>query len=94
MKLRFVFFVVIKTYSLFVYSASCVSDVCLMHSVTQDGKVYACGEATNGRLGLGLSSGSVSVPRQLSSLSQYVVRKVAVHSGMHTWLGDSIVPVS
>jgi len=49
--------------------------------VTQDGKVYACGEATNGRLGLGLSTGSVSVPRQLSVLSQYVIRKVAVHSG-------------
>jgi len=49
--------------------------------VTQDGKVYACGEATNGRLGLGLSAGSVAVPRQLSLLSQYVVRKVAVHSG-------------
>jgi len=29
--------------------------------VAQDGKVYACGEATNGRLGLGLSSGSVAV---------------------------------
>jgi len=51
-------------------------------AVTQDGKVYACGEATNGRLGLGLSAGSVTVPRQLSLLSQYVVRKVAVHSGM------------
>ena len=49
--------------------------------MTQDGKVYACGEATNGRLGLGLSTGSVSVPRQLSVLSQYVIRKVAVHSG-------------
>ena len=53
-----------------------------MSAVTQDGKVYACGEATNGRLGLGLSAGSVTVPRQLSLLSQYVVRKVAVHSGM------------
>jgi len=50
-------------------------------AVTQDGKVYACGEATNGRLGLGLSCGSVAVPRQLSLLSQYVIRKVAVHSG-------------
>ena len=54
-----------------------------MHAVTQDGKVYACGEATNGRLGLGLSSGSVTVPRQLSLLGQYVVRKVAVHSGLY-----------
>jgi len=53
-----------------------------MHTVTQDGKVFACGEVTNGRLGLGLSSGSIAVPRQLSLLSQYVVRKVAVHSGL------------
>ncbi|XP_061183765.1 E3 ubiquitin-protein ligase HERC2-like isoform X1 [Saccostrea echinata] len=49
--------------------------------VTQEGKVYACGEATNGRLGLGISTGTVSVPRQITSLSQYVVKKVAVHSG-------------
>ncbi|XP_052278368.1 E3 ubiquitin-protein ligase HERC2-like [Dreissena polymorpha] len=49
--------------------------------VSQDGKVYACGEATNGRLGLGVSTGTVSVPRQLVSLSQYVIKKVAVHSG-------------
>ena len=48
--------------------------------VTSDGKVYACGEGTNGRLGLGHCS-NVPVPRQLSSLSQYVVKKVAVHSG-------------
>ncbi|XP_070553640.1 E3 ubiquitin-protein ligase HERC2-like isoform X2 [Ptychodera flava] len=49
--------------------------------VTQEGKVFACGESTNGRLGLGALSGNVSVPRQLTSLSQYVVKKVAVHSG-------------
>ncbi|KAK7097783.1 E3 ubiquitin-protein ligase HERC2-like isoform X3 [Littorina saxatilis] len=49
--------------------------------VTQDGKVFACGEATNGRLGLGMSNGNVFVPRQITSLSQYVVKKVAVHSG-------------
>ncbi|ESO89418.1 hypothetical protein LOTGIDRAFT_218809 [Lottia gigantea] len=49
--------------------------------VTQDGKVYACGEATNGRLGLGTNNGNVSVPRPLNCLSQYVVKKVAVHSG-------------
>lgn len=50
-------------------------------TVTQEGKVYACGEATNGRLGLGMSTGTVSVPRQLTALSQYVIKKVAVHSG-------------
>ena len=48
--------------------------------VTQDGKVFACGEATNGRLGLGLSTGNVSIPKQLTSLSQYVIKKVAVSS--------------
>lgn len=49
--------------------------------VTVEGKVYACGEATNGRLGLGLSSGTVPIPRQITALSNYVVKKVAVHSG-------------
>ena len=48
--------------------------------VTQEGKVFSCGEGTNGRLGLGHSN-NVSVPRQLTSLAQYVVKKVAVHSG-------------
>lgn len=43
--------------------------------------MYACGEATNGRLGLGVSSGTVPVPRQVTALSSYVVKKVAVHSG-------------
>ncbi|XP_073987726.1 E3 ubiquitin-protein ligase HERC2 isoform X1 [Rhodnius prolixus] len=48
--------------------------------VSHEGKVFACGESTNGRLGLGHTN-NVSVPRQLTSLSQYVVKKVAVHSG-------------
>ena len=48
--------------------------------VTADGKVYACGEGTNGRLGLSHCN-NVSVPRQITALSQYVVKKVAVHSG-------------
>uniref|UniRef100_W8AHF9 HECT-type E3 ubiquitin transferase n=1 Tax=Ceratitis capitata TaxID=7213 RepID=W8AHF9_CERCA len=48
--------------------------------VSQDGKVYACGEGTNGRLGLGISV-NISVPRQIPVLHQYVVKKVAVHSG-------------
>lgn len=43
--------------------------------------MYACGEATNGRLGLGISSGTVPIPRQITALSNYVVKKVAVHSG-------------
>uniref|UniRef100_A0A3B3YFA5 HECT-type E3 ubiquitin transferase n=1 Tax=Poecilia mexicana TaxID=48701 RepID=A0A3B3YFA5_9TELE len=47
---------------------------------TVEGKIYACGEATNGRLGLGLSSGTIPIPRQITALSNYVVKKVAVHS--------------
>ncbi|XP_062306104.1 E3 ubiquitin-protein ligase HERC2 [Osmerus eperlanus] len=52
-----------------------------LFAVTAEGKVYACGEATNGRLGLGLSSGTIPIPRQIGALSSYVVKKVAVHSG-------------
>ncbi|MEE6507642.1 hypothetical protein FKM82_027611 [Ascaphus truei] len=52
-----------------------------LFAVTAEGKVYACGEATNGRLGLGISSGTVPIPRQITALSNYVVKKVAVHSG-------------
>lgn len=48
--------------------------------VSQDGKVYSCGEGTNGRLGLGHNY-NVSTPRKVPILSQYVVKKVAVHSG-------------
>lgn len=56
--------------------------LCLLNvPVTVEGKIYACGEATNGRLGLGLSSGTIPIPRQITALSNYVVKKVAVHSG-------------
>lgn len=48
--------------------------------VSEDGKVYACGEGTNGRLGLGHNC-NVATPRQVPVLHQYVVKKVAVHSG-------------
>ncbi|KAF4520878.1 hypothetical protein B566_EDAN007059 [Ephemera danica] len=48
--------------------------------VSNEGKLYACGEGANGRLGLGHNN-NVSIPRQLLSLSFYVVKKVAVHSG-------------
>ncbi|MEQ2205530.1 hypothetical protein XENOCAPTIV_001890 [Xenoophorus captivus] len=43
-----------------------------MFAVTVEGKIYACGEATNGRLGLGLSSGTIPIPRQITALSNYV----------------------
>lgn len=52
-----------------------------LYCVTQDGKVFACGEATNGRLGLGVAGGTIPVPKQLTALGQYVIKKVAVHSG-------------
>lgn len=59
----------------------CASNYCVIVTVTVEGKIYACGEATNGRLGLGLSSGTIPIPRQITALSNYVVKKVAVHSG-------------
>ncbi|KAL1138806.1 hypothetical protein AAG570_008868, partial [Ranatra chinensis] len=48
--------------------------------VSHYGKLFACGESTNGRLGLGYTN-NVSIPRQLTSLSQYIIKKVSVHSG-------------
>ncbi|KAK2709534.1 hypothetical protein QYM36_013262, partial [Artemia franciscana] len=48
--------------------------------ITEDGKVFACGEGTSGRLGLGFSV-NVSSPKQIMGLSKYFVKKVAVHSG-------------
>lgn len=50
-------------------------------AVTFSGKAYACGESTNGRLGLGPVSGNVSVPRQIEGLSGVIVKTIAVHSG-------------
>ncbi|CAG9575570.1 unnamed protein product [Danaus chrysippus] len=48
--------------------------------VSHDGKLFACGEGTNGRLGLGHSN-NVSTPRANPYLSHVLVRRVAVHSG-------------
>ncbi|CAH0559020.1 unnamed protein product [Brassicogethes aeneus] len=48
--------------------------------VSQEGKLFACGEGTNGRLGLGHNN-NVPAPRLIPFLSQYVIKKVAVHSG-------------
>ena len=57
--------------------------VCVWSVVTQDGKVYVCGEATNGRLGLGLSAGSVAVCGWLSGW--------VVHTVVHTCVGGLCV---
>ncbi|XP_072748341.1 E3 ubiquitin-protein ligase HERC2 [Anoplolepis gracilipes] len=48
--------------------------------VSQEGKLYACGEGTNGRLGLG-DDNNVCEPKPIPFLSQFVIKKVAVHSG-------------
>ena len=55
--------------------------ILLIIPVTNDGKLYACGEATNSRLGLSTSQSNVPQPKQLIALRQYVIKKVAVHSG-------------
>ena len=52
-----------------------------LFAVTYDGKLYACGESTNGRLGLGPLTGTVSVPRQVTAFSSINIKKVSVHSG-------------
>lgn len=49
--------------------------------ISQDGKVYSCGEWTNGRLGTGGVAADVMAPKVLGDLSMYVVRKVAVNAG-------------
>lgn len=43
-------------------------------------QLYACGEGTNGRLGMGHTN-NVCQPRPVPFLAQHVIRKVAVHSG-------------
>ncbi|XP_026481647.1 E3 ubiquitin-protein ligase HERC2-like [Ctenocephalides felis] len=48
--------------------------------ISQHGKLYACGEGTNGRLGMGHTN-NVCQPRPVPFLAQHVIRKVAVHSG-------------
>lgn len=48
--------------------------------VSQDGKVYSCGEGTYGRLGIGAIV-DTPVPKMLADLRMYVVRKVAVNAG-------------
>lgn len=48
--------------------------------VSQDGKVYSCGEGTSGRLGIGAVL-DTPTPKILGDLRMYVVRKVAVNAG-------------
>ena len=51
--------------------------------VTRDGKLYSCGDSSNGRLGVGdiLESQIVTTPRLVSGVSNYVIKKVAVSCG-------------
>ena len=51
--------------------------------VTRDGKVYACGDSSNGRLGIGDVDlpQMVTSPRLITSLTNHVIKKVAVCSG-------------
>ena len=45
--------------------------------------MYTCGEGSKGRLGLGHST-NVAIPQLIKGLSQYVIKKVAIHSvGRH-----------
>lgn len=48
--------------------------------LSNDGKIFACGEGANGRLGLG-HTGNISQPKVIATLSSQVVKKVAVHPG-------------
>lgn len=52
-----------------------------LFAVTRSGDLYACGESTNGRLGLGAVTGNVPTLRLINSLSGIHVKKLAVHSG-------------
>ena len=51
--------------------------------VTTDGKVYSCGDSSNGRLGIGDMAlpQMVTTPRLITSLTNYVIKRVAVCSG-------------
>jgi len=59
---------------------SVCSYLCYELLMNRCAQLFACGEGSNGRLGLGHSN-NVSSPTQLTSLNQYVIKKVAVHSG-------------
>jgi E3 ubiquitin-protein ligase HERC2 len=52
-----------------------------LFAVTRSGEIYACGESTNGRLGLGPVTGNVPKLRLIDSLCGIHVKKLAVHSG-------------
>ena len=82
---RFYFFQIKMPTVSDVVSSLLVQQVCggskSLFAITREGKVYACGESTSGRLGLGPISGNVLVPRQIEALSQFVVKKISVHSG-------------
>uniref|UniRef100_A0A2H8TU70 HECT-type E3 ubiquitin transferase n=1 Tax=Melanaphis sacchari TaxID=742174 RepID=A0A2H8TU70_9HEMI len=48
--------------------------------VSNEGKVFVCGDSSGGRLGIPFC-GKVCTPRQIPGLSQFVIMNVAVHSG-------------
>ena len=63
-----------------ILSLSLPPSVCVCVCLCVILKVYACGEGSSGKLGIGDYSDQ-PVPRVLSELSTYVVRKVATNSG-------------
>ena len=65
----------------FVKTLSKIRCYCVVFLVTAEGRVFGCGEGTNGRLGLG-SSANISNPKLLQTLQQHTVKKIAVHSGI------------
>lgn len=48
--------------------------------LSNDGKIFAAGEGTNGRLGLGHAN-NMAQPKQIMSLATQIIKKVAVHPG-------------
>jgi len=55
-----------------------------MFCVTYKGQLYACGDSTGGRLGLGALTENVVTPRIIDSLKGHVIKKVSVHPrGVH-----------
>lgn len=52
-----------------------------LFGVTRSGEIYACGESTNGRLGVGNVTGNVPLLQLIDGFSGVHVKKLEVHSG-------------